>query len=96
MSGSPNDRLFTDEEHAKLTPEDIAWYVKEATRPNLLEIQVCWRMLQAVKDNPGSLRITATNAEGVKVVERPYRPGNRIESEAADRTDFRRFMVRRV
>jgi hypothetical protein len=78
----------------KLTPEQIARCVKEITRPRLLELEVHWRTWEAARDNPGSVRIIVTDAEGNKVIERPFRPRNVGWEADADRTDFKRCMIR--
>ena len=92
-----NDPMSKPEEKpVKLSPEEIAWCVKEITRPTLLELEVHWRTWEAAKANPGSVRIIVTDKEGNKVIERPFRPRNVGWEADADRTDFKRFMVRRA
>jgi hypothetical protein len=46
--------------------------------------------------NPGSVRIIVEDEEGVKIVERPYRPRNIRMEPDGDRVDFKRHMIRRV
>jgi hypothetical protein len=77
------------------TAEERAEFARELTRPKLLEIEVHWRTWKAAKANPGSLRIIVTDAEGNKVIERPYRPRIAMEPEA-HRTDFKRHLIRRA
>jgi hypothetical protein len=79
----------------KLSPEQIALCVKEITRPKMLHIEVHWRTQEAVKANPGSLRIICVDANGNTVIERPHRPRNLRTEPTADRTDFETVVVRR-
>jgi hypothetical protein len=78
------------------TAEEKDEIVREVGRPNLLELEVCWRTWAAAEANPGSVRIIVTDKEGNKVIERPFRPRNVRVEAAADRTDFRRCMIRRA
>jgi hypothetical protein len=87
---------MNEKQYPKWTAEDKAWIIREVTRPSLLEFEVHWRTWEAARDNPGSVRIIVTDAEGNKVIERPYRPRNVGWEADADRTDFRRHMIRRV
>jgi hypothetical protein len=90
----PTKELIWDPAWA--TPEERREMALEITRPKLLEIEVHWRTWKAAKANPGSVRIIVEDEEGVKIVERPYRPRNIRMEPDGDRVDFKRHMIRRV
>jgi hypothetical protein len=88
--------MKTPEQHPQWTAEEKAEIIREVTRPTLLELEVHWRTWEAAKANPGSVRIIVTDKEGNKVIERPFRPRNVGWEADADRTDFKRHMIRRA
>jgi hypothetical protein len=82
MSSESNPpRRLADDEKPNLTPEQIERVMKMLRRPKMLHVEVSRRTFDAVKANPGDLKLIAKDEHGNPVVERPHRPRTGTISE---------------